>query len=118
MLYFSVILCKGQWFYLCTLPSTQFVLVQVYHVYFHYDMFRPDGAIFRYVYVVIQSPSFLLLSPHWPVFTHWECVVYVSFVCLFFPSILGGGGGKGKQKEHIPTKIVLSQLRYLVIFQI
>jgi hypothetical protein len=49
MLYFSVILCKGQCFYLCTLQSTQFVLVQVYQVYFPYDMFRPDGAIFRYV---------------------------------------------------------------------
>jgi hypothetical protein len=24
---------------------------------------------------------FLLLSPHWPVFTHWECVVCTALIC-------------------------------------
>jgi hypothetical protein len=51
---------------------------------FPYDMFRPDGAIFRYVQVVVQSPSFCYSPPQWPVFTQWGCVVYVLFVCLFF----------------------------------
>jgi hypothetical protein len=74
----------NQFFYLCTLSSTQFVLVQVYHVYFPYDMFRPDGAIFSYVLVVVHSPSFCYSPLQWPVFTHWECVVYVLFVCPFF----------------------------------
>jgi hypothetical protein len=50
------------YFYLCTLPSAQFVLVQVYHVYFSY-MFRPDGAIFRCVSVLVQSPSLCYFPP-------------------------------------------------------
>jgi hypothetical protein len=59
------------------------------HVFPH-DMFRPDGAIFRYI-GVLQSPfSFLLLSPHWPVFTHWECVVCMVFYAFFVKYIAYG----------------------------
>jgi hypothetical protein len=40
-----------------------------------YYMFRPDGAIFRYIRPHNHLFLFLLLSLHWSVFTHWECVV-------------------------------------------
>jgi hypothetical protein len=59
-----------EFWYICV-----FIMVTVYticgtnipHVSLH-DMFRPDGAIFRYI-AVLQSPFlFLLLSPHWPVY--------------------------------------------------
>jgi hypothetical protein len=56
MLYFSVILCIRQ--FLLQLPSTQFV-AQIYvpHVSLHH-VFRPDGVIFRYVWVTIACFSF------------------------------------------------------------
>jgi hypothetical protein len=67
---------------LLQLPSTQFA-AQIYHTFSLHYMFRPDGAIFSYI-GVLQSPfSFLLLSPHWPVFTHWECVVCMVLLCPF-----------------------------------
>jgi hypothetical protein len=54
------------------ISSTQFVSL-------HY-MFRPDGAIFYN-----RLFLFLLLSPHWPVFTHWESVLCMVFIC---PSVV------------------------------
>jgi hypothetical protein len=65
--------------YLCTLPSTQFVLVQVYHVYFPYDMFQVRFGCCTITFSLLFSPTLASVQ-----FTHWECVVYVLFVCPFF----------------------------------
>jgi hypothetical protein len=77
-LYFGIILCIRQ----C------FIVVSVYTIrgtdipyVFLYYMFRPDGAIFRYIRSHNHLFLFLLLSLHWPVFTHWECV-YVWFYVM------------------------------------
>jgi hypothetical protein len=43
--------------------------------FFPYYKFRPDVAIFRYIRTHNHLFLLLLLSPHRPVFTHWECVV-------------------------------------------
>jgi hypothetical protein len=40
--------------------------------FFPYYMFRPDVSIFRYIRSHSHLFLFLLLSLHWPVFTHWE----------------------------------------------
>jgi hypothetical protein len=85
MLYFSVILCIRQ----CFISVTVYTIrgTNIPHVSLHY-MFQPDGAIFRYI-GVLQSPVFLLLfSPHWPVFIHWECVVYMFFICPVLRNVL------------------------------
>jgi hypothetical protein len=80
MLYFSVILCKRQCFIMVTVYTIHGTNIP--HVFPH-DIFWLDGAIFRYI-GVLQSPfSFLLLSPHWPVFAHRECVVCMVFLCPF-----------------------------------
>jgi hypothetical protein len=55
-------------------PSTQF-MVQIHHTFFSYYMFRPDGAILRYIRTQNHLFLLLILPPHWPVFTQWECVV-------------------------------------------
>jgi hypothetical protein len=62
-------------------------MAQLYHTFFPYNMFRPNGAIFRYVRVYTITFCFMLLSPHWTAFTHWECVVCMFFVCRFFRKI-------------------------------
>jgi hypothetical protein len=54
------------------------------HVFFPTTCFGPMGAIFGYVGVYTITFCFLLLSPHWPAFTHWGCVVCMFFVCPFF----------------------------------
>jgi hypothetical protein len=65
-------------------PSTQFVYgTNTPHVSLH-DMFRPDGAIFRYIWVFVISFFLVLLSPHWPAFTHWECVVCMVFGKIYY----------------------------------
>jgi hypothetical protein len=44
-----------------------------YNIRFYmYYMFRPDGAILRYIRSHNHLFLFLLLSLYWPVFTHWE----------------------------------------------
>jgi hypothetical protein len=80
MLYFSVILCKRQCFIMVTAYTIRGTNTS--HVFPH-NMFRPDGAIFRYTGVLQWPFSFLLLSPHWPVFTHWECMVCTVFLRPF-----------------------------------
>jgi hypothetical protein len=59
-----------------------------YTTRFPHDMFRPDGAIFRYIGVYTISSFLLLLSPHWPAFTHWKYVVCMVFVCPFLWNVL------------------------------
>jgi hypothetical protein len=76
----SFTLCKRQCFIMVTVYTIRGTNTP--HVFPH-DMFRPDGNIFRYIGVLQSSFSFLLLSSHWPVFTHWECLVCMVFSCPF-----------------------------------
>jgi hypothetical protein len=46
MLYFSVILCIRQCF---IIVSVYTIRGQIYHTFFLYYMFQPDGAMFRYI---------------------------------------------------------------------
>jgi hypothetical protein len=50
-----------------------------------FSLMGPSSGAFRLLY---NHLSFCYYPPHWPVFPHWECVVYVLFVCPFLPSIL------------------------------
>jgi hypothetical protein len=71
-------------------PTIQSSVVQIHttRLYIYY-MSRPDVAIFRYIRP--HNPLFLslLLSLHWSVFTHWECVIPYLLECnahLFWPN--------------------------------
>jgi hypothetical protein len=47
------------------------------------------GAILRYIRTHNHLFPLLLLPPHWSVFTHWECIVYMIFLwCPVLPNIL------------------------------
>jgi hypothetical protein len=45
------------------------------YAFFPYYMFPTDGAILRYIRTHNHLFLLLLPPPHYPVFTHWECVV-------------------------------------------
>jgi hypothetical protein len=67
---------------LLQLPSTQFV-AQIYHTFPFttcFGLMGPSSGIFGFYDRLFL---FLLLSPHWPVFTHWECVVCMVVICPF-----------------------------------
>jgi hypothetical protein len=66
-----------------------------YTTRFPHDMFRPDGAIFRYIGVYTISFFFLLLSPHWPAFSHIGSSWYIwSLFALFFVEYIINGISK------------------------
>jgi hypothetical protein len=50
-----------------------------------FGLLGPSSGTFRMLY---NHLLFDTLPPHRSVFTHWECVVCVHFVCLFLPGIL------------------------------
>jgi hypothetical protein len=60
-------------------------MVQIFHTFSLFYMFRPDGAILRYIRSHSHLFLLLLLFLHWPVFTHWECavcmVLYETLCC-------------------------------------
>jgi hypothetical protein len=67
---------------LLQLPSTQFV-AQIYHTFPFttcFGLMGPSSGTLRF-----YNPLFLFLplSPNWPVFTHWGCVVCMFPLCPF-----------------------------------
>jgi hypothetical protein len=80
MLYFSVILCKRQCFIMLSVYT-----IRVWYNYTRFFLttcFSLMGASSGMLGFIQSSFCFLLLSPHWPEFTHWECVVCMVF-CPF-----------------------------------
>jgi hypothetical protein len=72
-------------------------------------MFWPDGAIFRYIGVYTISFFLLLLSPHWPVFTHIGSGWYVWSFCPFFVKCIIFGMYK-ILNYYIKTMVKLSKM--------
>jgi hypothetical protein len=67
---------------LLQLLSTQFV-AQIYHTFPFTTCFGLMGPSSGTLGFYIRLFLFLLLSPHWPVLTHWDCVVCMGFLCPF-----------------------------------
>jgi hypothetical protein len=64
------------------LPSTKFA-AEIYHPFpftICFGLMGPSSDTFGFYN---RHFLFLLLSPHWAVFTHWECVVCMVFLCPF-----------------------------------
>jgi hypothetical protein len=66
---------------LLQLLSIQF-MAQIYHtlLFTCFGLMGPSSGTFGFYNRLFL---FLLLSPHWPVFTHWECTVCMVFICHF-----------------------------------
>jgi hypothetical protein len=80
MLYFSIILYKRQRF--------THSVAQVYHTFPFTNMFRPDGAIFRYIRVLHSPFLFLLLPTLASVYTLGVRCMYGLYMPFFLRNIL------------------------------
>jgi hypothetical protein len=72
---------------LLQLPPTQFV-AQIYHTFTFTTCFGLMGPSSCTLGVYNSLFLFLLLCPHWPVFTHWECAVCMVSICSVLRNVL------------------------------
>jgi hypothetical protein len=63
-------------------------LAQIYHTFPFPTCFGLMGPFSGILGFYNRLFIFLLLSPHWPVFTHWEYVVCMVFICPVLRNVL------------------------------